>query len=377
MAKDYYQILGVERDASRDDIKKAYKRLAKKYHPDINKELGSAEKFKEINEAAAVLGDDNKRAQYDRFGTADFGAGGPGAGFDFSGFDFRGDFDFGDIFESLFAGGPFGGFGSRRRGPRRGADLRFDIEIDLEDAVNGKETHIRIPRYETCSECGGSGAASGSDVKKCPECGGSGTSTKTQRTPFGMFQTRSTCRRCHGEGQIIEKPCSVCGGSGRVEEEKKIKVDIPAGVETGTTLRLSGQGESGEKGAGKGDLYVVVHVKPHEMFRRKGDDLFVEVPVSFVTATLGDTIEVPTVGGTAKLKVPAGTQSNTLFRMRGRGVPHIRGSGSGDQMVRVVVHTPENLNRKQQSALKSFAKEMGGKMSPQKSFLDRMKERFV
>ncbi|MBW2971971.1 molecular chaperone DnaJ [Candidatus Woesearchaeota archaeon] len=378
MAKDYYDILGVGKDASRDEIKKAYKRLAKKYHPDINKELGAAEKFKEINEAAAVLGDDQKRAQYDRFGTADFGPGGPGGGFDFSGFDFGGQFDFGDLFESLFAGGPLGGFRSgRRRGPRRGADLRYDIELELEDAVSGVEKHITIPRYETCQKCDGSGAASKSAIKTCTDCNGSGMVTRTQRTPFGIFQTSSTCRECGGEGKVISEKCPECRGSGRVEQERKIKVDIPAGVESGTTLRLSGQGEAGEKGAQQGDLYVVVHVAPHKVFDRKGNDLFVEVPVSFVIATLGGTIDVPTIGGKASLKIPAGTQSNTLFKMSGKGVPYVRGSGIGDQYVRAVVHTPDNLNSKQKDALKSFAKEMGDKIAPKKGFLEKVKEKFV
>ena len=378
MAKDYYKILGIDRDASRDDVKKAYKRLAKKYHPDLNKDLGAAEKFKEINEAAAVLGDEQKRAQYDRFGTAEFpGGAGPGAGFDFSGFDFGRGFDFGDLFESLFAGGPFGFRSSRRRGPRRGADLRYDMEIDLEDAVKSTTKHIIIPRYETCSRCDGSGAASKSAIKTCPDCSGTGMSTRTQRTPFGMFQTSMTCRRCHGEGRYISEACAVCNGSGRVEKERKIKVDVPAGVESGTTLRLSGQGEAGEKGSRSGDLYVVIHVKPHKIFDRKGNDLFVEIPVSFTSAVLGGSIEVPTIGGKAKLKIPAGTQSNTLFKMKGKGVPYMNSSSSGDQYVKVVVHTPENLNARQKSALKSFAKEMGDKISPKKGFLEKVKERFV
>ncbi|MFH1064628.1 MAG: molecular chaperone DnaJ [Candidatus Woesearchaeota archaeon] len=377
MAKDYYKTLGVEKNASRDEIKKAYKRLAKKYHPDISKEIGSAEKFKEINEAAAVLGDDQKRSHYDQFGTADFGSGGPGAGFDFNDFGGRG-FDFGDIFESLFAGGGFGGFGGGgRRGPRRGSDLRYDMEIDLEDAVNGAEKHITIPRYESCTKCHGSGADSDSDIGSCPDCGGRGTVIKTQRTPFGMFQTSSTCRRCHGEGQVITTPCSVCDGAGRVENERKIKVDIPAGVSTGTTLRLGGQGEAGEKGSREGDLYVVVHVRHHKIFERKGDDLHMEVPISFVIAVAGGSIEIPTISGTAKLKIPSGTQSNTLFKMRDKGVPNLRGSGAGDQYVRVVVHTPDDLNAKQKKSLDDFAKAMGDKIAPQKSFLEKVKEKFV
>jgi molecular chaperone DnaJ len=382
MAKDYYKILGVEKNASRDEVKKAYKRLAKKYHPDINKELGAAEKFKEINEAAAVLGDEQKREMYDRYGTADFqGAGGPGtgAGFDFSGFDFGGgDFDFGDLFESLFAGGsPFGFRSSRSRGPRRGADLRFDMEIELEDAVHGAAKHISIPRYETCDKCDGTGAASKDSIKTCPVCHGTGTVTRTQRTPFGMFQSTSVCRECRGEGKTIDEPCTDCDGSGRVEQERKIKVDIPAGVESGTTLRLSGQGEAGEKGARQGDLYVVIHVRPHRIFERKGNDVYVEVPISFVTAVIGDAIEVPTVEGKAKLHIPAGTQSNTLFKMKGKGVPYINGAGTGDEYVKVVMHTPDDVNSKQKELLMQFAKSMGDKITPQKGFLDKVKEKFV
>ncbi|MBW2963930.1 molecular chaperone DnaJ [Candidatus Woesearchaeota archaeon] len=380
MAKDYYDILGVPKTATRDEIKKAYKRLAKKYHPDVNKELGSAEKFKEINEAAAVLGDDQKRAHYDKFGTAEFpGGAGPGAGFDFSGFDFGGgNFDFDDLFESLFAGGPFGGFRTqRRRGPRQGADLRYDIELELEDAVKGAVKHIRIPRYETCSRCSGSGAEPGSSVTTCPDCNGSGVMSRTQRTPFGMFQTTSTCRRCHGEGKTIDKPCSECDGDGRIEAEREIKIDIPAGVDDGTTLRLGGQGEAGEKNARPGDLYVVTHVRPNKIFERRGNDLYVEVPISFVTAVLGDHIEVPTIDGKAKLKIPEGTQSNTLFRMSGKGVPYLQGSSVGSQFVRVVVHTPDSLNTKQKSALKEFAKAMGDKISPKKTFLEKVKEKIL
>jgi molecular chaperone DnaJ len=378
MAKDYYKTLGVSKDSSREDIKKAYKRLAKKYHPDVNKELGAAEKFKEINEAASVLGDDQKREQYDRFGTTDFGAGAPGAGFDFSGFGDINDFDFGDIFESLFTGGSFGGFrsGTRRGGPKRGSDLRYDLEVDLEEAVAGGEKHIIIPRYERCKKCDGTGAASKDSVIDCPECDGRGVSTRTQRTPFGIFQSTTTCRRCRGEGKVIEKPCTECGGAGRTEEERKIKVDIPPGVESGTTLRLSGQGEAGEKGGRAGDLYVVTHVRKHEIFERKGTDLYVQVPISFVSAVLGGELDVPTIAGKARLKIPSGTQSNTLFKMKNKGVPSIDGAFTGDQYVRVVVHTPENLNAKQKKILKDFAESMGDKITPKKGFLDKVKETF-
>jgi molecular chaperone DnaJ len=378
MAKDYYKVLGVEKDASRDDIKRAYKRLAKKYHPDLNKESSSAEKFKEINEAAAVLADEQKRAQYDQYGTVEFGASGPGAGFDFSGFNFNSDFDIDRIFESFFGGSsPFGFRSSRRRGPRRGADLRYDMEVELEDAVNGATKSISIPRYETCDNCGGSGAASKSSIKTCPECGGAGMATRTQRTPFGLFQTTSTCGRCHGEGKIIAEPCEECRGSGRVEQERTIKVDVPAGVASGTTLRLSEQGEAGEKGSSTGDLYVVLHIKPHRIFERRGNDLYLEVPVSFVVAVLGGAVEVPTIDGKASLHITPGTQSNTLFKMKGKGVPYLNSSSVGDQYVKVVVHTPEDLNSKQKELLKDFGKALGDKISPQKSFLDKVKEKFV
>ncbi len=376
MAKDYYKTLGVDKNASRDEIKKAYKRLAKKFHPDVNKESGAAEKFKELSEAAAVLGDEQKKAQYDRFGTADFGSGaGPGAGFDFSGR--QGDFDFGDIFESFFGGGGSSFRSSRRRGPRRGSDLRYDLEIELEDAVNGLKKNINIPRFETCSHCKGSGAESDADITTCPDCNGTGSMTHTRRTPFGIIQTSSSCRTCSGEGKTVTKFCLECSGAGRVEKERSIKVDVPPGVETGVTLRLSAEGEAGEKGGRAGDLYVVVHVKSHKIFERKGNDLFVEVPISFVGAVLGDTIEVPTVNGKAKLKIPPETQSNTLFKMKGKGVPYLRRSTSGDQYVKVVVHTPKSLTAKQKTVLKDFAKSMGNKISPKKSFLEKVKEKLV
>lgn len=369
MAKDYYELLGLNKDASRDEIKRAYKKLAKKYHPDINKEDGAADQFKEINEAATVLGDDQKRAQYDRFGTADFGPGGfhQGGGFDFSG-------DFGDLFESLFGSG----LGRRqRRGPRRGSDLRYDLEIELEDAVKGITKHIIIPRYETCPNCKGTGADSEDAIITCPDCRGTGMVSRTQRTPFGMFQTTTTCRRCRGEGKTITNPCTTCDGAGRVEVERKLKVDVPPGVENGTTLRLGGQGEAGEKGARQGDLYVVVHMRPHKIFERRGNDLFIEVPLSFVTAVGGGSIEVPTILGKARLKIPAGTQSNTLFKMRDKGVPYLNSSSEGDQYVKTVVYTPESLNAKQKKALKDFAKAIGEKIEPQKGFFEKVKEKFV
>ncbi len=377
MTKDYYKILGVDKNASREDIKRAYKRLAKKFHPDLNKDPDAAEKFKEINEAAAVLGDDTKRAHYDQYGTAEFPQGFQrGGGFDFRGFDFGSDFDFGDIFDSFFGGGSFGHFGGRRRGPKRGSDIRYDLEVTLEDAVKGTTEHIIVPRMATCPKCGGTGAKSKDAIVTCPVCHGSGRVTRTQRTPFGLFQTTTVCSRCGGTGQYISDPCPVCHGSGRVEEEKRIKVTVPPGVDNGTTLRISGGGEAGERGARPGDLFIVVHVKPHKVFERRDNDLYVEVPISFVTASLGGTIEVPIVGGKAKLKIPAGTQSNTLFKMKGKGVPYLNSSRVGDQFVKVVVHTPTNLNSSQKKALKDLAEKLGTKISPKKSFFDRVIEKF-
>lgn len=375
MSKDYYKILGVSKSASRDEIKKAYKKLAKQYHPDINKDEGAEAKFKEINEAAAVLGDDKKRQHYDQFGTADYsGFQGGAGGFDFSDFGGGAGFDFGDLFESLFG---MRDFGSRRRGPRKGADLRYDLEIELEDAFNGKEHHVVISKLSKCTKCDGSGAESRHDIVHCEECGGSGILRKTQRTPFGMFQTQTTCRACSGSGKTIKNYCSVCDGEGRVEVNKKIKINIPKGVENGTALRVSGEGEAGENNSTPGDLYVVLHIKPHKIFERRGCDLYLEVPVSFVGATLGDEIHVPTVNGQAKLKIPAGTQSNTLFKMKDKGMPVMNSARSGDQFVKVVVYTPTNLNSAQKAAMKKLATEFGEKIKPSKGFFEKIKDKFV
>jgi len=356
--KDYYNTLGVSKDASREEIKKAYKRLAKQYHPDLNKDAGATEKFKEINEAAAVLGDDEKRANYDKFGTADVSGGFGGA--DFSGFDFSdffsGSFDFDDIFESFFGGG-----GRRRRGgPQRGSDLRYDIEITLEECAFGAKKHILVPRMTRCDRCDGTGAQSSSDIKTCDVCHGSGIEKRVQRTPFGMFQQTSTCSRCHGEGRTVKNPCPVCDGEGRIQKNTKIEVEIPRGADDGTKLRIRGEGEAGEKGAPSGDLYVVIHVKEHDTFGREENDIFIDVPISFSQACLGDEIEVPTLEGKAKLRIPAGTQTGTVFRMKGKGIPHIRGYGVGNENVKVFVKIPEKLSKRQKEILKEFD-DLGGK----------------
>jgi molecular chaperone DnaJ len=361
MAKDYYDILGVSKNATKDEVKKAYKKLAKKHHPDVSKDSGSTEKFKEINEAASILGDDEKRSQYDQFGDADaFKRASGSGGFNASdfGFDFGGSssFDFGDVFDRFFSGG-FGGFGGRRRGPSRGADLRYDMEITLEEAGSGVEKHITIPRLERCTKCDGTGAESGSDIVECPDCNGSGAVRRTSRTPFGMFATTTTCRKCRGEGKTIKNECKVCDGTGVVKKSRKIEIKVPAGAEDGTNLLVRGEGEAGVKGAETGDLYVILHVKEHDMFEREGDDINVKADVPFTIAALGGEIDVPTLEGKAKLKIPAGTQSNTIFRLRGKGIPYLHGEGVGDENVEVIISVPKKMSGKQKELLKQFEKE--------------------
>jgi molecular chaperone DnaJ len=355
-AKDYYKILGVSKDATKEEIKKAYKNLAKKYHPDLNKEQGDGEKFKEINEAAAVLGDDNKRQQYDQFGTAGpEGFNGQANGFDFSNFGFdMGDMDLGDMFGQFFGGGS--SRRGRRQQPRRGNDLLYELEIELEDAAFGAKKSIVIPRLETCENCNGTGAESKSDIVKCPDCNGSGYVRQERRTAFGYFSTSGPCRRCNGSGQIIKNECSVCDGTGVVKKTRKIEVQIPKGVEDNMRLRVAGEGEAGEKGAPSGNLYVELHIKPHKTFMRVEDDLHIEVPISFVRAALGSEIEVPTLDGKATLKIPSGTQTNTVFRMKGKGIPHLNDSGNGDEMVKVIVKVPERISKKQKELLEEFEK---------------------
>ncbi len=354
MAKDYYKILGVSENASKEDIKKAYKRLAKKYHPDLNKtEPDAAERFKEINEAASVLGDEKKRAQYDRFGSTSEGFGGGSQGFDFSDFGFSDfGFDFEDIFDTFFSRG----FGRQSRGPRRGADLRYELEITLEEAAFGTKKNIVVPRMEKCEECKGTGALSDSDIAVCDKCNGRGRIQNIKRTPFGIFSTTTACPKCHGEGKIIKNPCPKCNGTGLVHHDRKIEIRIPEGVDDGNELRIAGGGEAGAKNGSPGDLYVVINVKPHDMFQRKNNDIHIDVPISFAQAALGDEIEVPTLKGRAKLKIPAGTQTNTIFRMKGKGIPNLHGYGTGSENVKVIVETPTNLTKKQKELLREFEK---------------------
>jgi molecular chaperone DnaJ len=367
MANDYYQTLGVSKDASKEQIKKAYKKLAKKYHPDLNKDAGASDKFKEINEAASVLGDPEKRSRYDQFGTADPQGFGGGAG-GFSGFDFSG-MGFDDIFDSFFGGG---GGRRRRGGPRRGNDLEYRMDITLEDAAFGTKKTIVIPRLEACGNCKGSGAKNASDVVTCTDCNGQGMRVVQRRTPFGVFQSQTPCRKCSASGKMIKELCEHCDGEGRVRKSRKVEVDIPKGVQSGNRLRLSGEGEAGEKGGRTGDLYVYVVVQDHDLFVRDGNDLYVDVQLPFVTAALGGEITVATLDAEAVIKIPAGTQTSTLFRLREKGMPHLRGSASGDLKVRVHIAVPKKLSKKQKELLSEFDKDYKRK----KGVVEKIKEAF-
>lgn len=372
MAKrDYYEVLGIAKDASADEIKKAYRNLARKYHPDVNQDDQDAEKkFKEVKEAFDVLSDPQRRAQYDQFGHAaeegGFGTGGFGQG-DFSGFG-----GFEDIFDQFF-----GGATRTRRptGPQRGNDLRYDLQISLEEAALGLETKINIPRAENCDTCGGSGAKPGTQPETCSHCHGTGQQQVARNTAFGRFVSVQTCEACGGTGTLIKERCPDCHGNGRVQRERKIEIKIPAGVDTGSRLRVSNEGEAGTRGGPPGDLYVVIHVRPHKTFVRQGDDIIVEVPISFAQATLGTELEVPTLTGKARLKIPEGTQTGTSFRLRGKGIPRLRGYGQGDQHVKVVVKIPKKLSNKQKELLREYAKLAGEDVAAEeKGFLNKMKD---
>lgn len=374
MAKrDFYEVLGLEKNASDKDIKKAYKRLAMKYHPDRNQEKkDEAEvKFKEIKEAYEILSDDQKRAAYDQYGHAAFEQGGMGGG----GGGYGGGADFSDIFGDVF-GDIFGG-GRRQQRPSRGSDLQYNMELTLEEAVRGVTKEIRIPTLESCDVCHGSGAKPGTSADTCSTCHGMGQVHMRQ----GFFSVQQPCPTCHGRGKVIKDPCNKCHGNGRIERYKTLSVKIPAGVDTGDRVRLSGEGEAGENGAPAGDLFVQVHVLPHNIFERDGSNLHCEVPINFTIAALGGEIEVPTLDGRVKLKIPAETQTGKIFRMKGKGVKSVRGGLQGDLMCHTVVETPVKLNEKQKELLKEFGDSLGGtsgeKNSPRsKSFLDGVKKFF-
>ena len=369
--RDYYEVLGVSKSASKDEIKKAYRKLSKQYHPDINKEPDAADKFKEIAEAYEVLSDDQKKAHYDQFGHTD-----PNQGFGgFGGQDFSGFGGFEDIFSTFFGGG-----GGRRRdpnAPRQGADLQYTMTLSFEEAVFGKETEIEIPREESCDTCHGSGAKPGTKVETCSQCDGAGSINVEQNTAFGRMVNRRACNVCRGTGKQIPHKCATCGGDGTVKKRKKIQVKVPAGIDDGQQLRVSGQGEPGVNGGPAGDLYVVFHVRDHEFFERDGDDIYCEMPITFAQAALGDEIEVPTLHGKVKLKIPAGTQTGTRFRLKGKGIVNVRGYGQGDQHVVVLVVTPKKLTEKQKQLLREFS-EISGQMPDQQDdgFFSKVKSAF-
>lgn len=372
--KDFYEVLGVPRDATEDEIKKAFRKLARKYHPDVNRDNPKAaeQKFKEINEAYEVLSDPQKRARYDQFGHSAFNQ--DGAGTDFGGFN-TGDFGgINDIFDMFF-----GGFGNAQaaNAPQRGADLRYDLEMSFEQAAFGLEKEIAVPRTESCPTCRGTGAAPGTHPETCPQCRGTGQVQMAQNSLFGRFVTVKPCPQCHGQGRIVRTPCRECSGTGRVRRMRKIKIKIPAGVDTGSRLRVAQEGEVGLHGGPPGDLYIYVTVKPHKLFNREGYDVICEVPINIVQAALGDEITVPTLDGEIKLHIPEGTQNGSEFVLDDHGFPRLRGHGRGKQRVRVKVVVPRQLTDKQRQLLQEFARISGENINPeQKGFFKKVRDAF-
>lgn len=367
--RDYYEVLGLGRDASDDDIKKAFRKLAFQYHPDRNKESGAEEKFKELNEAYEVLASAEKRAVYDRFGhragegwTADKG----NAEYGFGGL--------GDIFETFFGGVA----SSAKQGPRQGTDINLELNMSLEDAAFGSDREIEIKRIESCSTCKGSGSKAGTQPGRCPVCKGTGQVRRAQRSIFGSFVNVATCDRCEGEGAIITDPCSKCNGTGRERQTRKMKVQIPAGIEDGSQIRLSGEGNSGKRGGPAGNAYILIHIKEHPLFKREGDDIFLDLPINVAQAALGYEVDVPTLNGKEKLRVPAGTQAGKVFRLKEKGIPHLQRSGSGDLLVKINVLIPRNLSERQKRLMEELEQTLNESDSDgtDKGFFHKVKEAF-
>jgi len=351
--RDYYEVLGINRDATDEEVKTTFRKLAFKYHPDHNRDDGAEERFKEINEAYEVLSDPDKRVAYDRFGHS-------GEGFrswGFEGFDFGG---FGDIFDAFFGGATT----ANRQTPQRGTDLHYRITITFEEAALGCEKEISISRTENCSQCQGIGCKPGSQPTRCPNCNGTGQVRRVQQSIFGRFTNTTTCPQCRGEGRIITEPCSKCRGAGREKRQRDIMVRIPAGVEDSSQVRLSGEGDAGIRGGPPGNLYITLSVQQHEFFTRDGDNLLYELLVSFTQAALGTQVEVPTLDGNAKLKIPAGSQTGTILRLKGQGIPHLRRNGRGDQLVTLLVVTPDSLTKKQRQLFEELAENLGPAKRP-------------
>lgn len=376
--RDYYEVLGISKGATDEEVKKAYRQAAKKYHPDLNPGDKEAEaKFKEVNEAYEVISDKEKRARYDQFGHAgvdpNFGAGAGGSS------PFGVDMDFGDIFSSVFGG--FGGFGGRRNSnpnaPRRGADVETSVTISFDEAAKGCKKEISYNSVVTCAECSGTGAQKGTSPKTCSVCGGRGQVTVNQRTPFGVVQTARVCDACKGTGKVVENPCKACNGNGRVKKNRKIEINIPAGINDEQMLNVSGQGSSGTNGGPAGDVHVYVNVRPHQIFDRRGDDVWCELPITFAQAAMGAEVVVPTIDGKVSYSVHEGTQPGDVFKLKGKGIPHINGRGRGDQYVKVTVEVPKNLNSKQKEILKQFEGATSDKnYAKRKGFFDVIKKLF-
>jgi molecular chaperone DnaJ len=367
--RDYYEVLGVPRNASADDLKGAFRRLARQYHPDVNKASDSEERFKEINEAYAVLSDDEKRAAYDRFGHAGVRSAGGAP-------DFSVDFDFADIFGDLFGFGGFGRSSTRsRNAPHRGADLQYRLDLTFEEAVFGIEKEIEITRDETCSTCGGNGAKPGTSPARCSNCNGTGEVRQVRQTILGSMVQVTTCPTCRGAGETIATPCPTCQGRGLERKLRHKVVNIPAGVDTGTQIRLAGEGQPGENGGPNGHLYIAIQVKPHKFFRRRDYDILLDLNVNVAQATLGADVDVPTVDGPIKLKIPAGTQPGKILHLKGKGVPKLRSNGRGDQLVVINLEVPTHLNAEQRQLFENLAKSLGSEVHPsERGFLDWLKE---